>query len=65
MKFNSQRIGAMEVGLIERFLTKKIETSLFKGKVLLIFGPRQVGKSTLAENLLKKLGQPFFYFKLY
>jgi predicted AAA+ superfamily ATPase len=51
----------MEVGLIERFLAKKIETSLFKGKVLLIFGPRQVGKSTLAENLLKKLGQPFFY----
>ena len=53
----------MEVGLIERFLAKKIETSLFKGKVLLIFGPRQVGKSTLAENLLKKLGQPFFLFE--
>ena len=51
----------MEVDLIERFLAKKIEVRLFKGKALLIFGPRQVGKSTLAENLLKQLSQPFFY----
>ncbi len=51
----------MEVDLIERFLAKKIEASLFKGKALLIFGPRQVGKSTLTENLLKQLSQPFFY----
>ena len=51
----------MEVDLIERFLAKKIDVRLFKGKALLIFGPRQVGKSTLAENLLKQLSQPFFY----
>ena len=51
----------MEVELIERFLAKKIEARLFKGKAILIFGPRQVGKSTLTESLLKKLGQPFFY----
>ena len=43
----------MEVELIERFLAKKIEARLFKGKAILIFGPRQVGKSTLTESLLK------------
>jgi len=51
----------MEVELIERFLAKKIEARLFKGKAILIFGPRQVGKSTLTESLLKQLSQPFFY----
>lgn len=40
--------------MIERFAIKKIEEKLFKGKAILVFGARQVGKTTLIENLLKK-----------
>lgn len=41
---------------IERNIKKDIESSLFKGKVIVIQGPRQVGKTTLAKELLKKYG---------
>lgn len=40
--------------MIERELKKRIEKRLFKGKAILIFGPRQVGKSTLVEEILKE-----------
>jgi len=39
--------------MINRFLQSTIETRFFKGKVLIIFGPRQSGKSTLVEKLLQ------------
>ena len=39
--------------MINRTLLSKIEQRLFKGKAILIFGPRQSGKSTLVETLLK------------
>ena len=38
--------------MINRFLQVKIEQRLFKGKAILIFGPRQSGKSTLVESIL-------------
>ena len=38
--------------MIPRVLQKTVEERLFKGKALLIFGPRQCGKSTLIETLL-------------
>ena len=38
----------------ERALEKKIEPLLFKKRAILIFGPRQVGKTTLAKKLLAK-----------
>ena len=38
---------------IERYLTKQIEIDL-KQKMVLLAGPRQVGKTTLAKQLLKK-----------
>ncbi|WP_159469988.1 ATP-binding protein [Dyadobacter sp. 3J3] len=38
--------------MIIRLLQNKIEQRLFKGKAILIFGPRQSGKSTLVELLL-------------
>ncbi len=38
----------------ERNLEKKIEPLLFKKRAILIFGPRQVGKTTLAQKLLAK-----------
>lgn len=39
--------------MINRILRKKIQDRLFKGKALLIFGPRQAGKSTLVEQVLQ------------
>jgi predicted AAA+ superfamily ATPase len=38
--------------MIERIIQKKIEQRLFKGKAILLFGPRQSGKSTLVESML-------------
>lgn len=38
--------------MIQRTLHKIIEKQLFKGKTLLIIGPRQVGKTTLIQNIL-------------
>jgi len=39
--------------MIKRILEDTIRQRLFKGKALLIFGPRQCGKSTLTEAALK------------
>ncbi|HTJ13379.1 MAG TPA: ATP-binding protein [Dinghuibacter sp.] len=46
--------------MIPRILHDTIEKRLFKGKAVLIFGPRQSGKSTLVESLLKD--KDHFYF---
>jgi len=40
--------------MINRLLQDHIESRLFKGKAILIFGPRQAGKSTLVEKILHK-----------
>ncbi len=37
---------------IQRFLLEQIKDNLMPGKVLVIYGPRQVGKTTLANNLM-------------
>jgi uncharacterized protein len=47
--------------MIKRLLQLEIEKRLFKGKAILIFGPRQSGKSTMVNQLLKGLGQNFLY----
>jgi len=39
--------------MIERALKEKIKNDLFKGKAILLFGPRQSGKSTLIEEVLR------------
>jgi uncharacterized protein len=39
--------------MINRILEKAIEYKLFKGKVVILFGPRQCGKTTLMNSLLK------------
>jgi uncharacterized protein len=36
-----------------RIIKKSIENSLFKGKVVIIYGARQVGKTTLVKEILK------------
>ena len=40
--------------MIKRELEEKIERYFFKGKALILFGPRQAGKTTLMEAILKK-----------
>jgi uncharacterized protein len=45
--------------MIKRELQDKIEGKLGKGKAILIFGPRQVGKSTLVKTLLQN--KDYFY----
>jgi predicted AAA+ superfamily ATPase len=38
---------------IQRALLPKLKDFLIPGKVLVLYGPRQVGKTTLAQDLLK------------
>jgi predicted AAA+ superfamily ATPase len=47
--------------MIKRLLQKGIENRLFKGKAILLFGPRQSGKSTLVDCLLKEFHQSWLY----
>ncbi len=47
---------------IKRDLEPKIESWLFKGKIITIFGPRQVGKTTLAKRILENHGSEKNYF---
>lgn len=44
--------------MVHRQLSNGIEEKLFKGKVILIFGARQVGKTTLISQLLKNRKEP-------
>ena len=39
--------------LIERQTQAQIESVLFKGKTIVLFGPRQVGKTTLVKTILE------------
>jgi predicted AAA+ superfamily ATPase len=40
--------------LIERFLLSKVQDSIMPGKVMVLFGPRQVGKTTLVNEFLAR-----------
>lgn len=40
--------------MIERYLSKTLEDKLFKGKVIVLVGARQVGKTTLLKQMLTK-----------
>ncbi|MCH7397991.1 ATP-binding protein [Belliella sp. DSM 107340] len=44
--------------MVNRELLNKIIDNCFKGKVILLLGARQVGKTTLLEELTKKINQP-------
>ncbi len=41
--------------MIQRLLLQSIEDKLFKGKLIVLLGPRQAGKTTLIEAIQKKL----------
>ena len=47
--------------MIKRILETTIQQRLYKGKAILLFGPRQSGKSTLAETLLKAQENEWLY----
>lgn len=43
--------------MFDRIITPQIESVFWTGKVILILGPRQVGKTTLIESLLTQHAQ--------
>jgi len=47
--------------MIFRTLQNEIESRLFKGKTILLFGPRQTGKSTLIHAILSSQNKSFLY----
>ncbi len=47
---------------IKRDLQPVIESWLFKRKILTVFGPRQVGKTTMTKQILKKYGSENDYY---
>lgn len=47
--------------MISRLLLNRIESDLGKGKVIIILGPRQVGKTTLVKSLASKIDAEYLY----
>jgi len=52
--------GGLEM-IVERTILKRIERYLFKGKIIAIYGARQVGKTTLVKELIKKFPDDSVY----
>ena len=48
--------------MIKRKLSEKLIQSCFKGKVIILLGARQVGKTTLLKELVKVINSPFIWF---
>lgn len=48
--------------IFERLIEPKIKDLLFKKRVILIFGPRQAGKTTLAKKIVSEYGEKGEYF---
>jgi uncharacterized protein len=45
--------------MIKRIIENQIEEKMFKGKGILLFGPRQCGKTTLVRTLLARRKEMF------
>jgi len=48
--------------MINRILKKRIISSLFSGKIIIIYGARQVGKTTLVKDILTQYGDDGGYY---
>ena len=48
--------------MIDRLLEKSISENLYKGKAIIIIGPRQVGKTTLVNQIKEKLNKKTIFF---
>ena len=46
---------------IQRQLEPIVKKSLFKGKIIIVYGARQVGKTTLVKKIAEDFGKPFNY----
>jgi hypothetical protein len=40
--------------MYKRILEEKIKNDFFSGKIIMLLGARQIGKTTLVEEILKK-----------
>jgi predicted AAA+ superfamily ATPase len=49
--------------IINRAIQPILEKWLFRGKILIIYGARQVGKTTLCKSLMANLGMQDATFK--
>ncbi len=47
---------------IPRSIESDVKKNLFQGKVIIIYGPRQAGKTTFVKNLVSQINIPFGYF---
>lgn len=47
--------------MILRSVKEQIMSRLFKGKLIILFGPRQTGKTTLARQIMQELNLPALY----
>lgn len=47
--------------MIERAIKSRIEERMFRGKLIIVYGARQTGKTTLIKELAKKLGEDARY----
>jgi len=50
------------VNTIKRTIQSRLEDKFFKGKVIILYGPRQVGKTTLVKEIQKKNLSNSIYF---
>ena len=50
--------------MIHRAIEKQIKNYLFSGRVILIYGPRRVGKTTLVQHLLEEYSDSGEYMQL-
>ena len=50
------------MGMVQRHLQPRIESWLFRGKVIILYGARQVGKTTLARRILSAFGAEGGYY---
>ncbi len=47
--------------ILIRHIQKDIEKALFKGKIVVLYGARQVGKTTLVKKILEKYENDSLY----
>src|SRR3989338_11449584 len=48
--------------MYQRTIEKHIKDDLFQGKIIVLYGPRQVGKTTLSKKILEEYGAEGQYF---
>ena len=59
---NSRAMHKKGEKMIQRTLLNQLLSACFKGKIILLFGARQVGKTTLLKQLVNEISTPFTWF---